>query len=171
MDRSKTGLDATALADRYYLDVFRLAWRLTGSRESGEDIAQEVFLHLHRRAISLNPDSFPLAYLRQMTARRCYKLLREGRALPMDPMPEEEFRQPAAAEPSGPSLEDRQQLVLVMQCVSRLHPKSRAVYLLCEVEELSTEEVATMLGMMQVTVRRHRMIAREKIRVMMEVKS
>jgi len=156
-------LDAGALAERHYAEVLRLAWRLTGSREAGEDIAQEVFLHLHRRAIVLDAEGHPLAYLRQMTARRAWKWMRER--APETALPELE---PAAPDARTAELTDRdRQLQRVMACVSKLPPKTRAVFLLKEVEQLETAEVAKMLGMLQVTVRRHAQIAREKLREML----
>jgi DNA-directed RNA polymerase specialized sigma24 family protein len=98
-------LDAEALADAYYQEVLRLGWRLTGSREHGEDIAQEVFLHLHRRGIKLRADGFPLAYLRQMAARRSYKLMKSfsPEALPEDEQSEMAAPAPPATTWSGGS--------------------------------------------------------------------
>lgn len=154
-------LDAAALADAWYAEVLRLGWRLTGSREHGEDIAQEVFLHLHRRGIKLRADGAPLAYLRQMAARRAYRLMKANvtEQLPADDHPD------MAMAPAGGSMEQQARLDLILAAVSGLPPKTRAVFILKEVEELETAEVAKLLGILQVTVRRHLMIAHEKIRV------
>ena len=158
-------LDAEALADAYYQEVLRLGWRLTGSREHGEDIAQEVFLHLHRRSIKLRTDGAPLAYLRQMAARRSYKLMK---SFSPDALPEDDQPEMAAPAPLRHEMERRQQLDHIMKAVAGLPPKTRAVFILKEVEELETVEVAKILGILQVTVRRHLMIAHEKIRLIVK---
>ncbi len=156
-------LDAAALAERHYAEVLRLAWRLTGSREAGEDVTQEVFLHLHRRAIALEAEGNPLAYLRRMAARRAWKFLKA--APPVTALPDRE--PPAPGEEAGVAAERNAELRRVMACVNRLPVKTRAVFLLREVEQLETAEVAAMLGMLRVTVRRHAQIAREKLREML----
>jgi RNA polymerase sigma-70 factor (ECF subfamily) len=156
-------LDAGALAERHYAEVLRLAWRLTGSREAGEDVTQEVFLHLHRRGIALEAEGNPLAYLRRMAARRAWRLMKA--APPESAMPEQE--PPAPGERADETAGRAAQWRKVMACVNRLPAKTRAVFLLREVEQLDNAEVAEMLGMLQVTVRRHAQIAREKLREML----
>jgi len=37
------------LIERHKILVFRTAWRMTGNAADAEDIAQEVFLRLHKR--------------------------------------------------------------------------------------------------------------------------
>lgn len=44
--RSSAGFDALFMA--HYAAVFRLLYRITGTREEAEDLAQETFLRLHR---------------------------------------------------------------------------------------------------------------------------
>src|SRR5258708_39023884 len=115
-------LDAAALADAWYAEVLRLGWRLTGSREHGEDIAQEVFLHLHRRGIKLRADGSPLAYLRQMAARRSYKLMK---SFSPEALPEDEQPGMAAPAPLRHEMERQQQLDMILRAVAGLPPKTR----------------------------------------------
>ncbi|HYP18728.1 MAG TPA: sigma-70 family RNA polymerase sigma factor [Chloroflexia bacterium] len=64
---------------RHYDRVYRVVYGLVGSREASEDLAQETFLELHRRAAQLQPDTSLGAWLCRVALNKGYNVLRDGR--------------------------------------------------------------------------------------------
>ncbi len=65
-----------ALFLRHYPGVHRLAFRLTGSRQAADDVAQEVFLRLYLHPLAPGEEHNLLAWLYRVTANLAYNLLR-----------------------------------------------------------------------------------------------
>ena len=61
---------------RYYAPVYRVAYRLVGSREKAEDLAQETFLELYRNAPVLDRDPTLLPWLCRVVLNKGYNTLR-----------------------------------------------------------------------------------------------
>ena len=61
---------------RYYAPVYRVAYRLVGSREKAEDLAQETFLELYRNAPDLDKDPTLLPWLCRVVLNKGYNTLR-----------------------------------------------------------------------------------------------
>ena len=82
------------LVRRYQAPLIHFCYRMAGSRQDAEDIAQEVFVRLHRYLARLNPHAkfstvlfgiarnLTLNYLRDMARRG------RGRTQPLDQQPE-----------------------------------------------------------------------------------
>lgn len=61
---------------RYYAPVYRVAYRLVGSREKAEDLTQETFLELYRNAPVLDRDPTLLPWLCRVVLNKGYNTLR-----------------------------------------------------------------------------------------------
>ena len=140
--------------------IYRFAWRITGSEASAEDIVQECFLSLLR-----NPDGydaarapirpFLLAVARNLARKRWRT---EQRWSAMD---EEAF----VAEPVDPTA--RQTAELVAQAVQSLPPLQREALILFEYEDLSLEEIGSVVDAEVGTVKARLHRARENLRRML----
>lgn len=88
-----------ALFRREYHGLVSLAWGLTGSRETAEDIAQDSLLSLHRRWGQGNQIANPAAYLRRTCANLSVSWIRrrmaETRALLRHGAPATNYEMPA----------------------------------------------------------------------------
>lgn len=62
---------------RHYDRVYRVLYGLVGSREASEDLAQETFLELHRRAAQLQPNTSLGAWLCRVALNKGYNALRD----------------------------------------------------------------------------------------------
>ena len=142
--------------------VFSIAYHFLHDRGLAEEIAQEVFLQLHRHLASLESPQHLLYWLRRTTANRCIDQARRRRFLPrvgLDSAPE-----PVApgTSPGDPLLARR-----LRQLVASLKPKQRLVMVLRYQEDLEPEEIARMLQMPVGTVKsqlqRSLAILREKV--------
>ena len=145
--------------------VLATALRLTGSMEDARDVSQEVFLKLYRNLNKVQASGALSSWLYRVTVNASHDLRR--RRHPETPVDE------ALALASPDSLADetlteaerRRALELSLRMLSE---KERAALVLRDLEGLSTEEVARVLGSSQATVRSQICKARVKVKEFVE---
>jgi RNA polymerase sigma-70 factor, ECF subfamily len=140
-----------ALYRRFQGPVHRFAWRMTGRRETAEDVTQETFLALLRGATRYEKGRGPLgAYLygiaRNLLARRL------GRDRPYVPLSEGEEGALRATD-LGADPERQRAVGNIREAVLGLPVHYREVVVLCELQGLPYEEAATALECPVGTVR------------------
>lgn len=127
--------------------VLRTAFRILGNWADAEDVAQEVFLRLHRNGLKFPHDAAVGAWLYRVTVNLCVDRTRSKR-------PSQELAEIPSFEQSAEGavlLEEKKQRL--MAALAMLPVKERAAVVLREIEGLSTAEVAAALGSSEVTVR------------------
>jgi RNA polymerase sigma-70 factor (ECF subfamily) len=171
--RAKTGdLDAfeqlVALHERR---VFSLALRLTGSVEDAQDATQEAFLRLHRKIRQIDSGRGVGPWLYSVTVNACRDIGRGRQRSRLVALENWTELAPAdaAASPEG-IFADRQREEHLRTMLHRLPEKERAALLQREMEGLSTEEVARILGSSESTVRSQICAARLKLRKLLRGK-
>jgi RNA polymerase sigma-70 factor, ECF subfamily len=170
---AKTGdLDAfeqlVALHERR---VFALALRLTGSMEDAKDATQEAFIRLHRKIAQIDSGRGVGPWLYSVTANACRDIGRERQRSRLVPMENWASLAPADPDANPEGLyADRQREDRLRTVLRRLPEKERAALLLREMEGLSTEEVAGILGSSVSTVRSQICTARLKLRKLLRGK-
>jgi RNA polymerase sigma-70 factor, ECF subfamily len=140
-----------ALYRRFQGPVHRFAWRMTGSRETAEDVTQETFLALLRAPTRYDSGRGPLgAYLygiaRNLLARRA------GRDRPYVPLSEGEEGALRATD-LGADPERQRTVGTIREAVLGLPVHYREVVVLCELQGLPYEEAAAALDCPVGTVR------------------
>jgi RNA polymerase sigma-70 factor (ECF subfamily) len=148
--------------------VLRLALRLTGDLEDAQDVSQDVFLKLHRELVRFREAPDLEAWLTRVTVNTCWDYERKkkrSRLVPIDDAP-------AAWQSSSPSPETiarhSQNVDMLQAGLETLGQGERAAIVLRELEELSTSEVASTLGLAESTVRVQICTARVKLRKFFE---
>jgi RNA polymerase sigma-70 factor (ECF subfamily) len=129
-----------ALYRRVQGPIHRFAWRMTGSRETAEDVTQETFLTLLRGATRYESGRGPLgAYLygiaRNLLARRA------GRDRPYVPLPDDDLR----ATDLGADPERQRAVGTIREAVLGLPMHYREVVVLCDLQGVPYEEAAAAL--------------------------
>lgn len=149
MDRE----EAAHLVERYGTMVYRLAYARTGSREDAEDITQETFLRLVRAAPDFREEEHCKAWLLRVAANCAGDLHRSPWRRRVVPLEE-------AGEMSAPELEsgDMGEVLLA------LPEDYRVVVHLYYYEEMSTEEIAHVLGKRKGSIRTRLSRARKRLR-------
>lgn len=127
--------------------VLRTAFRILGNWADAEDVAQEVFLRLHRRGLVFANDAAAGGWLYRVTVNLCLDRTRSAR-------PSQELPDLASLDRSAEAavLMEEQKRRL-MSALALLPAKERAAVVLREIEGLSTAKVAEALGSSEVTVR------------------
>lgn len=129
------------------VQILRTAYRILGNWADAEDVAQEVFVRLHRRGLDFPNDAALGGWLYRVTVNLCLDRTRSSK--PAEELPELLSEN---ASPEAEVLRDERKRTL-MAALAMLPPKERAAVVLREIEGLSTAEVAAILGSSDGTVR------------------
>lgn len=151
------------LFDTHFPSLVRLA-ALVGA-DDPEDVAQEALFRLHRRYASLHDESAAAAYLRRTVINLSRSRLRHlqvaKRALPRQLVPD------AASAEDAAVLRDEHRRVI--EAVSRLPARQRAIVVLRYWMDLSPSETAFTLGLPVGTVKSNTFRALRRLALQLEV--
>ena len=133
--------------------VYRLAYRLTGNMHDAEDLTHDVFIRVFRSLHSYQPGTFE-GWLHRITTNVFLDKMRRKQRIRFDALSDDA----AARLPSreiGPEQHytDTHFDDDVQRALDALTPDFRAAVVLCDIEGLSYEEIATTLGIKLGTVR------------------
>jgi RNA polymerase sigma factor (sigma-70 family) len=133
------------LVRRHLPPVYALALRFTGRPESAEDVAQEVFLKLHRSLGAYDPAAGSFGAWLMTMARHCsidhYRRTREARLREAPLL----FETPAAGEGTDAALKRREARELVLAGLAALPVELREPIELCDLRGASYEDAAAAL--------------------------
>ena len=132
-----------ALSDRHLRPVLSCAWRILGDRAESEDVAQETFIRLLRKAPDWQPDGPALrSWLLRVATNLCIDRRRvRARTAPM-PEDIEQFEDRSKA----PLDDDFAIRHAVRRAVDDLPDRQRAALALVHFQGLSGQEAANALG-------------------------
>ncbi|MEX5712414.1 RNA polymerase sigma factor SigE [Parafrankia sp. FMc6] len=132
--------------------VYRLAYRLTGNAHDAEDLTQDVFVRVFRSLADYTPGTFE-GWLHRITTNLFLDRMRRQQKIRFDALPEDTERL-AGREASPEAVYAESHLDAdVEAALAALPPDFRAAVVLCDIEQLSYEEIAQTLGVKLGTVR------------------
>jgi RNA polymerase sigma-70 factor (ECF subfamily) len=141
------GCDFSVLMREYRSMVFSIAYHFLRDRETADEIAQEVFLSLHKNLASVESAAHAVAWLRKVAVRRSIDASRRRRRSPevtLEGLPE-----PAACPPArDPLLWE-----ILRRLVAALPESPRMVMILRFQEDLGPAEIADLTGIPVATVK------------------
>jgi RNA polymerase sigma-70 factor (ECF subfamily) len=141
------------IVERHSDRVYRLAYRLTGDRHDAEDLTQEVFVRVFRSLDTYTPGTFD-GWIHRITTNLFLDQARRRQRIRFDALSDERagtLRSPGPAPDAAVAdqlFDDDVELAL-----ASLPPEFRAAVVLCDVEGLSYDEIADILGAKLGTVR------------------
>src|SRR5680860_161123 len=133
--------------------VYRLSYRLTGNLHDAEDLTQEVFVRVFRSLSSYTPGTFE-GWLHRITTNLFLDQARRKSKIRFDALADDaETRMPSKWPAPDVLFADRLFDDDVESALADLPPDFRAAVVLCDIEGLSYEEIAEVLGLKLGTVR------------------
>ncbi len=133
--------------------VYRLAYRLTGNPHDAEDLTQEVFVRVFRSLSSYTPGTFE-GWLHRITTNLFLDQARRKSRIRFDALADDaDTRMPSRTLPPETAYVDTMFDDDIETALAQLSPDFRAAVVLCDVEGLSYEEIADVLGLKLGTVR------------------
>jgi RNA polymerase sigma-70 factor, ECF subfamily len=149
------------LFGRHRQRVYRFALRLVGNAATAEDIVNEVFLELWRRAASFERRAQLSTWLLAITRNKALSALRVRVDQPLDEAMAEAMPDPRIN--AEDSLQASERNALVRRCLERLSPAHREVIDLVYYHEKSVDEVAAIIGVPAATVKTRMFYARKRL--------
>jgi RNA polymerase sigma factor (sigma-70 family) len=132
--------------------VYRLAYRLTGNAHDAEDLTQDVFIRVFRSLDGYTPGTFE-GWLHRITTNLFLDRMRRAARIRFEGLPEDAERLPGRdPSPEAALLADAFDPD-VERALAALPPDFRAAVVLCDIEQLSYEEIAATLNVKLGTVR------------------
>jgi RNA polymerase sigma-70 factor (ECF subfamily) len=166
--------DATAfeeLVNRYERKIFRLTMNITRNREDAEDAMQDAFMKAYSHLDNFQEESRFYTWLVRIAANEALMRLRKRRPHQVsldEPVETDEDFVPQQIEDWGPSPEQRfaqtEMRDILRGVIEELPHDFRVVFLLRDVEGLSTEETAQTVGISEAAVKSRLLRARLKLR-------
>jgi RNA polymerase sigma-70 factor (ECF subfamily) len=141
---------------KYQERVFRLVRRLLGNREQVEDLAQEVFIRVYRSIGSFKGDSAFYTWLYKIALNTCRNYYRSlGRRPEGSAVGDNSFLDNMASGRPGPEKAafSTELWDALRGSLQELPEEQREVVVLCDLEGLSYEEIAAVVGIPVGTVR------------------
>jgi RNA polymerase sigma-70 factor (ECF subfamily) len=170
---AKSG-DAAAyeeLVNRYERKIYRLTMNITRNREDAEDAMQDAFMKAYSHLNTFQEDSRFYTWLVRIAANEALMRLRKRRPNQVsldEPVEGEEDSIPKQIRDWGPSPEQRyaqtEMRDILRSVIEELSPDFRVVFVLRDVEGLSTEETAEAVGISEAAVKSRLLRARLKLR-------
>jgi len=148
-------LDIASLYRQHARTVARWAGRLGGHGVDVEDVVQEVFLVAKQRLQRFDGPAQVTTWLFRTTEKIVQAARRKQRRRQWLSRSNESPPPGMGAPQPGPGdvLQCRRDAACVYRVLDRLNEKQRRVLILFELEGLSTEEIASLTGVQQATVR------------------
>jgi RNA polymerase sigma-70 factor (ECF subfamily) len=157
-DQTTTGPEAGVptwdeVVEQHSDRVYRLAYRLTGNPHDAEDLTQEVFVRVFRSLDTYRPGTFE-GWLHRITTNLFLDQARRKQRIRFDALSDERADRLRSSLPT-PDLAYTDQRFDddVERALQALPPDFRVAVVLCDVEGLSYEEIARILGAKLGTVR------------------
>jgi RNA polymerase sigma-70 factor (ECF subfamily) len=141
--------------------VLALAWRILGDRLLAEDAAQETYLRVFRSLDSYRLGEPFEAWLVRIAVHVCYDQARKRGPHPVAVESLESLPGTAPGAEAEVLLDQRR--ALVRRALATLPPGERIALVLRDLEGLTSEEVARVLGLRPATVRSQVASARAKV--------
>ncbi len=132
--------------------VYRLAYRLTGNPQDAEDLTQDVFIRVFRSLDGYTPGTFE-GWLHRITTNLFLDRVRRANKIRFEALPADAERLVGReASPEAALMADLFDPD-IERALAALPPDFRAAVVLCDVEQLSYEEIAATLNVKLGTVR------------------
>jgi len=163
------------LVNRYERKIYRLAKNITRNDEDAEDVLQDAFLKAYTHLDNFKGDSKFYTWIVRIAVNEALMRLRKrktDRSVPLDEpveLGEETVTREIAVWDDNPEQRYSQEewRRILDEAVDGLKPDFRTVFVLRDIEELSTEETAETLGISVPAVKsrllRARLALREKL--------
>jgi RNA polymerase sigma-70 factor (ECF subfamily) len=145
----RTAIDFTSLVRENQSMVFSLSWHFLHDRDLAEEVAQEVFLSLHRHLSDIKSPEHAVFWLRKVAAQRAIDVARQRQRRPQVAL--EDVAEPAARGSAGDPLLG----AMLRRMLASLPETPRMIMVMRYQEDLDPAEIAELLEMPVATVKSH----------------
>jgi RNA polymerase sigma-70 factor (ECF subfamily) len=152
---------------QYFPRVYRTAFFMTGDHQTAEDIVQEAFLKAFANLHKLQDRQKFGSWISVIASNHAVDFLRKHKKIFIsDNM--EEFGGEAHDDNPSASWEREENIREIREALARLEPEDREILVLKYFNELSINEIASMLAAPPGTIKSRLFRARDKVRLLLQ---
>lgn len=137
-----------------------------------EDVAQDVYIRLFKHLHKFRTGEKFSRWLYRISVNTTIDYLRKEtiKPIPVSGFEDDPLARIAAENPGAEEeLKFEQLKSMLKEKLLDLSERERAIFILRDIEGLSTKEIARSLSLNQITVRRHSLLARKKLKEMLDL--
>jgi RNA polymerase sigma-70 factor (ECF subfamily) len=127
--------------------LFRYSWLMCGSPEDAEEVAQETLLKVFQSIDQLRDPEHVRSWVYRIARNACLMQRRKSVFAPTEELPADEVPLADETVPADARLLQNELRAVIERVVIELSPTYRPVVVLRDLEGLSTEETAEILGL------------------------
>lgn len=145
--------------------AFSVAFRILGDEELAKDVVQETMVTIWQKMNRIkSSDSFK-TWLYRIVVNKCYDHLRKNKRVPEQRADEHtwDYISKHISTEQTAYLENSETARMINLLTDSLSPKQKAVFVLCDLEEMTPEETSEITGMTKMNVKANLYYARKNI--------
>ena len=156
------------LYEHFKTSLFSLALRYTYNYAAAEDVIQDVFVKVFTNLHTLDEDKAFVGWLYRIAVNTCLSYLRSHKKVRLRTISLEDVQGIVADR--APTEAEKTEKKLLEDCIQKLPPKLKSVFLLHDVQGFKHQEIANILGCSVGTSKSQLFKARKRIRKHLEHK-
>jgi RNA polymerase sigma-70 factor, ECF subfamily len=150
--------------------AFSVAFRMLGDEDQAKDVVQETMIAIWQKLGKIKSAEVYKTWIYRVVVNKCYDQLRAKKRNPELIADEQTWRMIANKISEGPSasLENNEIAQMLSVLSSRLSPKQKAVFVLSELEGMTSDEISEITGIGKSGIKANLHYARKSISVLIE---
>jgi RNA polymerase sigma-70 factor (ECF subfamily) len=150
--------------------AYSVAFRMLGDKDQAKDVVQETMVAVWQQLRKIKSASVYKTWVYKIVINKCYDNLRKRKRNREYSATENTWALLSDTVSQWPSseLEDKETAMIISILTNRLSPKQKAVFVLSELEEMTSDEISGITGMSKQTVKSNLYYARKSISEMLE---
>ncbi|MGD0340898.1 MAG: RNA polymerase sigma factor [Bacteroidales bacterium] len=150
--------------------AFSVAFRIVGDEDIAKDIVQETMVVIWKKIGNINsPEAF-MTWLYRITYNKCCDFLRKKKINAEVRADDKGWKliSDTVFSDNAHELENSEIAAIIKLLTEKLSPRQKAVFVLCDLEEMSHEEISVITGMSRRNVKANLHFARKRMGEMIE---
>lgn len=150
--------------------VYSVAFRMLGDEDQAKDVVQETMVTVWLQLRKLKSASVYKTWVYRIVINKCYDNLRKRKRTKEHSANERTWALLAETVSHWPSteLENKENAMIISVLTNKLSPKQKAVFVLSELEEMTSDEISGITGMSKLAIKANLYYARKSISEMVE---
>ena len=150
--------------------AFSVAFRMLGDEDQAKDVVQETMITIWQKLKKIKSAEVYKTWIYRIVVNKCYDQLRKRKRNPEFIADEQTWTLISNSISEGPSadLENKEIAQLISLLTNKLSVKQKAVFILSDIEEMSSDEISEITGMSGTVIKANLHYARKNISEMVE---
>lgn len=149
--------------------AYSVAFKMLGDEDLAKDVVQETMITIWKKIGQISTAQVYKTWLYRIVVNKCYDELRKARRRPEVLAAESTWVRLSAtiSENGTDEFADSELAVIISKLTERLSPRQKAVFVLSELEEMTSDEIAGITGMSKTSIKANLYHARKSFREML----